>query len=118
MDQLTVEVNPGTLPGIRVLKLTGPFTLKDLFDFQTIVRTGSDPVTIIDLTGVPFIDSAALGSLVGVHSSCQRQKRLYAIVGIAPRIRVLFEVAGVDGTLVIYDTVPDAESHLTNLKPA
>lgn len=108
MDQLNIEIIPGTKPDVRVLKLTGPFTLSTVFDFQTAVREGATPVTIIDLSGVPYMDSAALGSILGFHVSSQREGHRYGLIGISDRLKTLFRVAGVDGMLSIYDSLEAA----------
>jgi len=112
MDQMQIEVSAGARPGVRLLRLLGPFTLGTMFDFQSIVREGEAAVTIVDLSAVPYMDSAALGSLLGFHVSCQREGHRYALTGVSNRIRTLFQVAGVDGFLVRYDTVEEAEAHL------
>jgi anti-anti-sigma factor len=113
MDELRIESIAGTRPGVRILHLTGPFVLQGVFDFQTTVRAGSDPVTIVDLSDVPFMDSAALGAVMGLHVSCQRQERKYAVVGASSRLRTLFEVAGVHKILVTYGTLGEAQAALT-----
>lgn len=112
MEELRIETVSDAPDGIRILRLSGPFTLKTLFDFQTLVRGGNAPATIIDLTAVPYIDSAALGSLMGVHVSSQRMQRPYALVGAAPRIKTLFETVAVDKILVTYDTLEEAKQAL------
>ena len=112
MDELLIETVAGTPEGIRVLKLTGPFILRTMFDFQSLVRTGNEPSTIIDLAGVPYMDSAALGCLMGVHVSAQRLKRLYALAGASDRLRSLFNMVGVDNILVMYPSVEEAQKAL------
>ena len=52
MDQLSIETVRGNQDGIRIIRLIGPFTLQGIFDFQSIYRSGNEPVTIIDLTEV------------------------------------------------------------------
>jgi anti-sigma B factor antagonist len=111
-EELKIETIARPAEGVRILRLEGPFILRTLFDFQSLVRGGDDRVTIIDLTGVPYIDSAALGCLIGVHTSAQRLKRRYAIVGAAPRILTLFNMVGVDKILVTYPTLKEAEAAL------
>ena len=112
MDQFKIESFPGSFEGVRILRLSGPFTLRELFDFQATVRAVQDPVTLIDLTEVPYMDSASLGALMMVHTSAQRHQRKYALVGVSDRLRTLFGVAGVDGILVMYPSVDEAQSKL------
>lgn len=114
MDELKIESRPGTREGTRIIELTGPFTLQGLFDFQSIIRNANDPITIIDLTNVPYMDSASLGALMGVHTSSQRHNRQYALVGMSDRLRTLFNVAGVDNILVTYGTVEEAQEKLAS----
>lgn len=109
MDQFKVESLPGNQEGIRILRLNGPFTLPGLFEFQSIFRGLTDPVTLIDLTDVPFMDSACLGALLSVHTTSQRNNRHYALVGACERLHTLFHVAGVDGVLVECSTLEEAE---------
>jgi len=112
MEELQVETVPGTPRGVRILRLVGPFTLRTLIDFQSLVRNGIEQTTIIDLQSVPYIDSAALGCLVGVHVSSQKNNRQYALVGASARIRRLFDVTGVSSILVTYPTLEEAERAL------
>jgi len=110
MEDLKIESLAGTREGIRILKLTGPFTLTTFFDFQSIIREGQSRMTIIDLSGVPYMDSAALGSILGFHVSCQREGRQYALVGVSDRLMTIFRVAGVDGMVTFANSVDEAEA--------
>ena len=111
MDKLSIEAVAGG-DGIRIVRLDGPLTLRGLAEFQSIVRDAEEPITIVNLTKVPFMDSAGLGALIGVHNSCEKLGRKYAIVGASDRVRTLFGVAGIDKILVTYDTVEDAKKAL------
>ena len=113
MDELKIDSTLGTRDGVRILRLSGPFVLQGVFEFQSIARAGHDPVTIVDLTDVPFMDSAALGAVMGLHVSCQRQQRKYGLVGASERLRTLFDVAGVAAILVTFKSVEEAEEKLT-----
>jgi anti-anti-sigma factor len=108
MPDFKMEWLPESDPGIRVLRLSVPFTLNGVFDFQTAVRQRTQAATIVDLTDVPYMDSASLGSLLGLHVSCERDKRAYALVGVSDRLRTLFRVAGVTGMLAIADSMEQA----------
>ena len=97
--------------GRRILKLSGPFTLSGVFDFQDAIRK-VPPLLLIDMTGVPYMDSAALGSLMGLHVSCQKDYRRYALVGVADRLQTLFRVSGVNAILAVYPSLAEAEAAL------
>jgi len=118
MDELKIKSIPGSRDGIRILHLSGPFVLQGVFDFQSAVRAGSEPITIVDLADVPFMDSAALGAVMGLHASSQRQNRKYALAAASERLRTLFEVAGVSKILVNFPTVTEAEQRLGAGAPA
>jgi anti-anti-sigma factor len=109
---LKIESIPGSREGIRLLRLTGPFTLPGIFEFQSLVRTLNDPIIIVDLTEVPFMDSAALGAVMYLHASSIRRQHQYALAGADARLQTMFRVGGVDDILATYPTVADAEAAL------
>src|ERR1039458_4073494 len=113
MDDLRIEPSPGSRDGIRVLKLIGPFTLKHVFEFQEAVRHDPARLTIIDLTAVPYMDSAAVGSVLGLHGFCQRRGLQCGPAGAPDRRKTMFRVAGVDGRVVSCASVAEAEGKLT-----
>jgi anti-sigma B factor antagonist len=93
---------------IVTLTLTGPLTLSTLFDLQEALRTDPQPKTILNLAGVPYIDSAGLGALLSFHASCQRTGRKYALAEIPPRVLTMFAASKVDALVNISTTVDDA----------
>jgi anti-sigma B factor antagonist len=109
---LKIESLPDSREGVRIFRLTGPFTLPGIFEFQSLVRNSDDPVIIVDLTAVPFMDSAALGAIMYLHASRARRKDDYALVGVNERLHTMFQVGGVDEILVTYPTVAEAEAAL------
>ena len=118
MSEFKIESIQAQPEGTRILRLTGPFTLQRVFEFQAVMRTGTDPVTIIDLTEVPYMDSASLGAIMGAHVLCHKNQRKYALVGVSERLRTLFEVGGVEKLLVIYPTVEAAQAQFAADKAA
>lgn len=113
MEQLTIETVAGAPEGVRIIRLAGPFTLPSIWEFQSLVRSGNEHTTIVDFTEVPYMDSAALGSVMGLHVSCQRTNRKYGLVGVAERLRTLFKVSGVGSILITYPTVNEALQSLS-----
>lgn len=107
-ENLNIEVLDSS-NGAKIIKLTGPLTLSTLFDFQAVSRKDHAAPVILDIVGVPYMDSAGLGSVVSLYASCQRTKRGFGIVGVSDRIRTLFEVTNCDGLLPTYSDMESAE---------
>jgi len=57
-EPLHIEDVSGTPSGQRMLRLRGPIVLSNFFEFQSMVRGNTSRHLILDLTGVPYIDSA------------------------------------------------------------
>jgi anti-sigma B factor antagonist len=110
---LTIEVVPDPRADVKILKLIGPLTIHNFFDFQEITRQRPAPrLLFVDVSEVPYIDSAALGSFVGLHVSCESGKRKYALVGANERLQTLFDLTHVKSFLQAYDSMAEAESAL------
>jgi anti-anti-sigma factor len=99
--------------GARLMKLTGPLTLKTLFDFQQTSRKETARAVILDISDVPYMDSAGLGSVISLFASCQRTNRGFGILGVSERIRTLFEVTHCDGLLPCFESVEAADAALS-----
>ena len=99
--------------GARVLKLNGPLTIRTLFDFQAVSRQAPTKPVIIDLTNVPYMDSAGLGCVVSVYTSCQNRGFGFAVCGLSGRLQSLFEVTHVSTLLPTCDTVESAEAEIS-----
>src|SRR5258708_3917287 len=113
-NQEHLEIKTESTPrGALVLKLIGHVTLRTLFDFQETARVEASRPMIVDLAGVPYMDSAGLGAVISVFASCQRTKRGFAIIGVADRIRTLFQVTKVDGLLPCFPSLEEADTAVT-----
>jgi anti-sigma B factor antagonist len=62
---------------------------------------------VLDLSLTRFMDSTALGVLVGVRRKLQGEDRL-AIVCAEPDVLKIFEYAGMDGAFAIFPTLDEA----------
>ena len=108
-ESLQVKPYPGSSPDVLVIQLTGPLLCQNLFDFQQTVRTTQTRALIIDMTQVPFIDSAGVGALVGAYVSFQKNDRRLALVGVNDRVTSLLSMTQVDRFFHSYGTVAQAE---------
>ncbi len=98
--------------GARLIKLTGPVVLRSLFEFQEVGRKENAKPVILDISDVPYMDSAGLGAVISIFAHCQRTNRGFAIIGLSDRIRTLFEVTHCDGLLPCFATLEAADSSL------
>jgi anti-anti-sigma factor len=109
-EHLQIEEVSGSRDGIRIFRLAGPLVLASLSSFQSKVRADISKALILDFTGVPYLDSAAIGALVGAHMNRQKEGRSMALVGVNQRIRQAFEVTRIESLLHFYDSVVEAEN--------
>ncbi len=63
---------------------------------------------VVDLLGVPFLDSTALGVLVGAAKRAREQGGSLRIVLTEPRVAKVFEITGLTETLPMFPTVEEA----------
>jgi anti-sigma B factor antagonist len=117
MNELKIEVENGAT-GFRIFRLTGPLVVNTMFEFQDRARSEAGPAIVVDLSGVPYMDSAGLGAMLGLLASCQRHARGFGVTGINDRIKTLFKVTKVDGMIPIFDSVASAEAQLVKVAGA
>jgi len=110
MDTMEVEQEAGASPEVTVFRLKGPFVLGTMFEFQRALREPEVKGVLIDLSGVPYIDSAGLGVLLGHWSHTQRGGHRYALVGMSERVHTIFEITHTDTVLPIFATQAEAEA--------
>jgi anti-sigma B factor antagonist len=109
MEKIEIARTAGASKDTTILRVQGPLTLQTLFDFQNAIRQSDIADTIIDLTAVPYIDSAGLGAILSHWAHTQRTGKKLAIAGICERVQVLFNLTKVDTLLPCYATAEKAE---------
>ena len=107
---LHVDSAGGTREGHRIFRLSGPLTLSNLFTFQSMVRAETARVTVIDMTNVPYVDSAGIGLLMGAYVSRQKDGRSLLLVGVNERVQNTMNVTRVQQFFPIFPTVAEAEN--------
>jgi anti-anti-sigma factor len=107
---LKIDRRKGKAPGTLILSLTGPLTLINIFELQAQMRTAEPtPRTILDLTGVPYMDSAGMGVVVNYHVHCLNKGGRFIAAGVSPRILELFKITRVDLVIRMAATADEAE---------
>ncbi len=106
---LGIEIQDGTVDGTRIIRLNGPMTLRNLFTFQGEIRSVAlTRVMILDLAGVPYMDSAGMGSIINYFVHCQNAKVRMVAAGVSPRVMELFKMTKVDTVIPLADSVEAA----------
>ena len=99
-----------------LLELSGRLTITDEPGLvkQAVARLvdrGARHV-IIDLSGVPFIDSTRLGELITAHLTLSRTGGRLVLAGTPPRVLELFKVSSLAGVFEHVDSVEAARAAL------
>jgi len=110
---LLVERVDGALPGHSILRLRGPITVQNLFPFQTAERECREVSLILDVNGVPYIDSVGVGALVGAYVSRNKAGLRVALVGVGARVNASLEVSNLLQFFPMYPTLEAAQQSLT-----
>lgn len=66
------------------------------------------PKIIIDLSGVSYIDSSGLATLIECLQGVSKYKGTLIIVGLRPNVRDVFEIAKLDEVFDLRETVDEA----------
>jgi anti-sigma B factor antagonist len=107
-ESLRIEDLPGSRDGQRVLRLSGPLTMTTLFEFQSLVRADASRTLILDFTGVPYIDSAGIGALVGAYVTHSKAGRSLALAGVSDRVHSALQVTRVEQFFAFFSTANEA----------
>ncbi len=118
-SKFTIERNEGKTPGTVIFRLTGPFTARDMHaslspsalrnTFEPEEEGGQDALHILDLTEVPYMDSAGLGMIVSHYVRCRGRGVRLVAVGASSRVVQLLELTKVDKLFPRFDSVEEAD---------
>ncbi|MGA3293338.1 MAG: STAS domain-containing protein [Candidatus Acidiferrales bacterium] len=109
-EKIEITTIVGTRDGQKILGLKGPLTIHTIFAFQNAVREHSSSALIIDFSGVPFMDSAGLGALVGARVALQKTNQPLALVALNQQVKALLDMSHVSQFFRIFPTVEEAQA--------
>lgn len=104
-EPLTIE-DLGLQNDKRVLKLSGPLTIATLYELQDMVRSGPTASLLLDMSGVPYVDSAGVGALVGAYVRLQKDRHTVNLAGTNERVRNTLKVTRVEDFFEYMESVP------------
>lgn len=70
---------------------------------------GDTAEIILDISEVPYIDSAGLGTLVSILRETRTHKKNLKLVGLRQNIKRIFEMTRLDKIFEIFDTVDESK---------
>ena len=114
LERLEVEHLFRDVGGKGVLLLKGPLVNENLPDFQNAIRRENVPTMILDFSGVPYIDSAGLGSLVSAYVSRYKSGQRTVLTGVNSRITHMLEITRMARLFPIFPSLADALDALSN----
>ena len=105
-SKFSVERIDGSTPGEVILRFSGPFTARDMYGsiapaaFRDLLWSGNGSSTptahVLDLTSVPYVDSAGLGVIADHFSRCQAAGIRMIAIGLGPRVLEQFRITKLD----------------------
>ncbi|MEV4713178.1 STAS domain-containing protein [Micromonospora sp. NPDC049374] len=108
---LLLSARPGL--GCTVVEVSGDLdmaTSPQLRDsLQQLIDAG-DRQVVVDLGGVGFMDSSALGTLVVMFKALRDVGGRLCLASVQPGVRRVLSITSVDRVVDIYDDVPGAEA--------
>ena len=106
-DQFTVNVL-GEEGGQCVVRIVGSLTLANVFAFRESIREPSAAEIILDMTGVPYMDSTGLGALIGAKLFHEQAGRQIALVGLNDKTAALLKMTNVENVFRVYSSLAEA----------
>lgn len=67
-----------------------------------------EPRLVVDLSGVPFIDSTGLGALVAVMNAIKANFGRLRVVATGPQLLTVLDISGLLSVLDVFTSVDDA----------
>jgi anti-sigma B factor antagonist len=109
--ELTFEVNEQVTGGVPVVAVTGEIdvaTAPTLAEHLAVHEEAGADAVVVDLLGVSFLDSTALGVLVGSFKRLREAGGTLKLVIAEPRILKVFEITDLVRVFPIFATVDEA----------
>ncbi len=105
------DISEETGNGVAIVSATGEIDLATAPALRERLEACIDrgpEVVVVDLLGVTFMDSTALGVLVGALKRCRQAGGSMRIVVADPRVLKVFEITGLTELFSMFATLDEA----------
>lgn len=106
--KLELEKLPSSDETLTIYKATGKLSLETVSEFIQKLRVETADSVVLDLSGVSFLDSAGVGSLVSLFVTRRHQGKKFALAALTGQSTAVVTVAGLQNLLPIYKTLQEA----------
>jgi anti-anti-sigma factor len=106
-------------PGSVIFKLTGPFTVRDMYGsltpdqlramFESVTQDSETRRHVLDLSGVPYLDSSGLGMIASQFARCQKRGIRLTVIGSTERVMEQFRMTKLDTLIPMAASMEEAE---------
>ena len=108
---MNLKIETRQVDGVTVVSCTGRIVFGEeataLRDQLKQTLTSSRSI-VLNLSGVSYIDSGGLGTLVGVYSSARSQGADIKLTGLGPRVRDVLQITKLVTVFETYDSEQQA----------
>jgi anti-sigma B factor antagonist len=105
---LDLEKVPTSNEAVTLVRAKGKLSLETVNDFIKALRPEPANYLVLDMSGVTFLDSAGVGSLVSLFVNRRSQGKTFALAALAPQAGAVVTVAGLQNLLPVYKSVEEA----------
>jgi anti-sigma B factor antagonist len=106
--KLDLEKLPSSNETLTIFKATGKLSLETVNEFIQKVRPETAATVVLDMSGVTFLDSAGVGSLVSLFVSRRNQGKTFGLAALTPQASAVVTVGGLQNLLPVYKTMEEA----------
>jgi anti-sigma B factor antagonist len=118
-DRPVLKVETSTRPGgAIVVRPQGDIGYHEAPAFRAAIREAYDKkptVLIADLSGVAYMATPGLATLVEALQIAKKSSRRLILCGMNERVRAIFEIARLHTVFTIVNTVEDAAASVANV---
>lgn len=104
-------IDLSTVGGIRVVTVSGEIdhTVRDRLGQALLPPDGSTrPRTVIDLSGVTFMDSSGINALINAHHAIEESDGWLRLAGPRESVVRIMQLVGIDALIPCYPTLRQA----------
>ena len=99
---------PVSTETVSIYQPKGKFSLETVSEAIQKLRADAAPHMILDFSGVTYLDSAGVGSLVSLFVSRRSNGTTFALAALSPQSSAVVTVAGLQSYLPIHKTLEEA----------